>query len=113
MNWLRFMLVTGLVLLPAGCSDKVILAAGCPLPLLECGTECVDAQYNPDHCGVCDNVCANDELCDDGQCTFACVGGTTECGNACVDLNNDPANCGMCGTSCGTGFCSGGVCVSS
>lgn len=76
------------------------------------------------HCGSCNNVCKDDEVCSEGSCRKA------SCGNACLEGSecvNRPDKCGPgclnCGeggscvdgtcvkASCGNACLSGGVCV--
>lgn len=48
----------------------------CEEPLVACGDTCVDTQTNKDHCGACNNACAEGEVCEEG----VCVGGSSvEC----------------------------------
>lgn len=83
-----------------------------------CGTQCVDADTNTQHCGVCNNACNPDEAdqCHDGQCR---CGVGSPCGNGlicydggCRDLQRDRNNCGIRGFACATGeSCVAGTCV--
>lgn len=41
-------------------------AGGCDAN--QCGSECVDLMTDPNHCGVCDNVCPYDRECTGGVC---------------------------------------------
>lgn len=66
--------------------------------LSACGTDCVDTQTDPKHCGGCDGVCA--VACAGGVCVQACPGSTQNCSGACVDTTSNDYNCGACGTSC-------------
>jgi len=43
--------------------------AMCTEPLDECGGECVDLESDLQHCGACDNGCAEGEQCEVGVCT--------------------------------------------
>lgn len=45
-------------------------SSGAPVcdPLVLCGDDCVDTDLDPAHCGGCDNACADDQICLDGQC---------------------------------------------
>ena len=52
---------------------------GCPNPgEIRCAGTCVDAQTDPDNCGVCGSQCLEGEFCVAGQCTaIACAEYTT------------------------------------
>jgi hypothetical protein len=39
----------------------------CPMGLSNCGGDCVDLHYDPDHCGACYNACET-EVCLMGMC---------------------------------------------
>jgi Stigma-specific protein, Stig1/Fibrinogen beta and gamma chains, C-terminal globular domain len=83
----------------------------CQQPSQDCSGVCVNTQLDPSHCGSCDNECAAGEVCDEGVCSSACVGGTTECDGLCVDTQVDPSYCGDCNTVCGANeVCSAGSC---
>lgn len=40
----------------------------CEAPLTACGDTCVNLDTNDDHCGKCDNACAEGETCQEGEC---------------------------------------------
>ena len=40
---------------------------------VRCGDRCVDVQSDNDNCGVCGDVCADDERCTGGRCNARCV----------------------------------------
>lgn len=84
-----------------GSSDAEVDATGdteedtgptCELPAEECGGTCVDTTSSDEHCGDCDNACANttDNL------TTACVESsceaTEECVDGFVDVDEDLSN---------------------
>ena len=39
----------------------------CPMGLTNCGGDCVDLNYDPEHCGACDIACET-EVCVMGLC---------------------------------------------
>ncbi|MBN2725207.1 MAG: hypothetical protein JXR95_14170, partial [Deltaproteobacteria bacterium] len=54
------------------CNDGEVCSSGtcdvsCQAGLTECSGMCVDTDYDPDNCGMCDNVC-EEGLCSEGQC---------------------------------------------
>src|SRR5215831_9305461 len=86
-----------------------------------CGSNCVNLQTDPNHCGRCDIQCASGTQCLSGLCVCSagppcqCPPGTTLCGNACIDTQTDPTNCGFCGHVCSFSansypICTGGGC---
>lgn len=84
----------------------------CSPGLVLCGTECVDVDSDPDHCGTCFAPCAEDEFCSLASCVMECPSYLTECDHACVDLDNNPAHCGSCGNICAAHeYCTSGSCV--
>jgi hypothetical protein len=60
------------------------------------------------HCGRCDNACADEFECRDGTCV--CPDGLTDCNGTCVDKTTDPSNCGACELQCDSNVCDGGTC---
>src|SRR5258708_15808043 len=83
---------------------------GCSPPLLMCGTDCLDLQSSPTHCGACDIACSSDKICSQGSCV--CAADQVLCGMTCVDTLKDKANCGACGIKCAdTWVCSQGICA--
>ncbi len=85
------------------CVEGACLSA-CPSSTTRCGTACVDTSTNQDHCGACDQACADvpngQGICQQGRCETACDEGFERCGDTCVDLSHDPDNCGRCGYGC-------------
>lgn len=80
------------------------LDAVCAPGLLSCGTDCVDTQTNPRHCGGCNNACTGDARCITGGCVprpIECEAGFLRCNGACVDVRTDPRHCGGCNVTCG------------
>lgn len=91
-----------------------------------CAEVCVDVLADVDHCGGCDIVCEDDELCEQGDCVpecdcdpvfEVCVAGECDCrpgliscGDACVAPLTDTHNCGDCGNDCEDERCLGGEC---
>ena len=95
----------------AGTTMGVTSGPSCDDPMLQCGDDCVDPQSDPLHCGACDTVCADDEVCTNGICSLDCAVGFEECDGACVDLNSDVMHCGACDTVCDEGYlCIDGAC---
>lgn len=103
-------------------------ACGCELPSIQCidvdGTpRCVDPR-SPDHCGTCENTCAQGAQCiedysqgflADGTHPLACLcrAPYAICNGACVDiLEDDASNCGSCGKHCSSAEqCVNGACL--
>ncbi len=84
----------------------------CASPLGLCDGLCVDLEHNPDHCGECDQSCAEGLTCLEGQCGVACGAAATACGETCTDLSLDPTNCGECGHACSPDVaCTDGSCT--
>ncbi len=101
---------TGLVDVPdTSLPEDVGLTDSCPLGLMECDGECVPS--SAEHCGSCDNVCEEGEVCAGGQCVGECDDPLTRCGTLCVDLLWDPKHCGRCNNLCISGICAGGACA--
>lgn len=71
----------------------------CEPGLEACAGVCVDTRFDPENCGGCGSLCADDEVCLDGSCETSC-GGLELCDDRCVDLRYDPDNCGECGYGC-------------
>jgi hypothetical protein len=91
-------------------------APTCAAPTTLCGTECVDTQTSPDHCGRCGNACASGLTCTGGDCIVTCTTGQTACTVAgtmtCVDTRTNPNHCGRCGMACSAGqMCMNGTCI--
>jgi hypothetical protein len=81
-----------------------------------CGSQCVDTDKDPGHCGSCSIQCASGQNCVNGQCISpggtACNTGETLCNGQCSSLLTNPANCGACGHSCLSGQnCVNGQCT--
>jgi len=87
----------------------------CRLDRTICGSECVDLQSDPDHCGACDSACPSDQVCSFFVCSTSCktAAETPDCDRACVDLFGDDFNCGACGRACPTNqYCEEASCRS-
>ena len=74
--------------------DGGTCAAMCSEGLTDCSGACLDIVDDPGHCGDCDTVCRDDQICNDDTCE--CATGLTECDGACVDLQTDADHCGAC-----------------
>jgi hypothetical protein len=86
----------------------------CALPLVPCGTLCVDLASDAGNCGQCGNVCPTGQLCSGGECSAACAPGTVQCGQSCVDTSTSELHCGGCDVQCDGGqVCTAGVCTGS
>jgi hypothetical protein len=93
----------------AGGSDTTVSCDGDRLP---CNGVCVDPTSNVNHCGGCNIVCSDGEVCNAGECGARCAEGLAACAGDCVDLAEDEANCGACGTPCRDGeTCTDRVCI--
>jgi len=103
-----FLLGLPLILLLGACSDGT---PHCSPEEVLCGSECVNFQTDPAHCGACDVVCGEGELCAEGVCVLDCPSGQMACNGECADLQTDLGNCGECGHECDPGqVCSEGSC---
>ena len=81
-----------------------------------CGSQCVDTEKDPGHCGSCSIQCSAGQNCVNGQCISpggtACNTGETLCSGQCTSLQTNPASCGACGHSCLSGQnCVNGQCT--
>jgi endo-1,4-beta-D-glucanase Y len=85
--------------------------AMCAVGQLSCSGACTTVATDIRHCGMCNNACAGQQMCTNGQCT--CTAGLAACTTGCVNTASDPLNCGTCGTACTGGLlCSQGMCSS-
>ncbi len=77
-----------------------------------CSGQCVDTQSDPGNCGVCGQLCAPGELCQNGACGCSSQSCSGECcEGACIDTQTDANNCGSCGNVCHSGqTCQNGTC---
>ena len=94
-------------------SERCDVICDCRPHLRRCGDAgCVDLMANAQHCGGCNQPCA-DGLCVGGVCSAGmCPSPGQECAGACVDYASDPLNCGECGVPCRTDqLCLDGTCV--
>ena len=95
-----------------GTSGEESTGPSCAKPLGFCGDLCVDLENDPNHCGDCDQICAQGLTCLEGQCGVACGPMAVACGETCTDLDLDPNNCGECEHTCDPGIaCLNGVCT--
>jgi hypothetical protein len=112
--------MAGLMALTA-CGPSVTVAGDlgdhCPAGRDDCDGECVDLTSDPDHCGGCNQPCADGAACGAGACDAdPCPAGLLPCGSQCVEVDNDSAHCGGCsqtcnpGQSCVLGHCTSGGC---
>lgn len=86
-------------------------STSCASDQTNCASGCVDLTNNPDNCGSCGELCADNEVCSESSCTDSCSQGQTACARACVDTNNDASHCGECGSVCSGGQeCRSGTC---
>lgn len=84
------------------------VAGSCECPAANtCGSECVDTETDPNHCGGCFAACPTAAACSGGTCE--CQGTLTACGSICADTTSNPLHCGGCNQVCP----SGGQCVNS
>jgi hypothetical protein len=70
----------------------------------------VSLQTDPDHCGACDDPCAQGTSCVEGACE--CPASLTRCGELCVATDSNPDHCGACDNGCGAlgSACIDGIC---
>ncbi len=75
---------------------------------------CISTADNPEHCGMCDNICEasphGDAICEAGSCEIRCHNGFAMCHDGCIPITDNPAHCGICGNECPSGICEGGQC---
>lgn len=90
----------------------------CIMPMVPCGSSCVDTASDPAHCGACGRACGPGQTCMAGACRAAedagggCPPGRSACGGVCVDTQSDAMHCGVCGHACPSGWrCAMGVCA--
>ena len=82
--------------------------------LASCDSTCVDVDVDPEHCGGCDQACADGLACIAGECSVACGASSSACGDRCIDTQIDPGHCGGCDLPCGPGVpCIAGTCTPS
>jgi hypothetical protein len=68
-----------------------------------CGADCARLDSSSQHCGSCDVVCADSDVCDLGHCKPRVEGCSSErllCGDDCVDSLSDGTHCGGCDGVC-------------
>jgi hypothetical protein len=85
----------------------------CPSGTTLCDGRCADTRTDVEHCGACNNPCANDRVCAGGACVPECPPGQMPCGDRCYNLSLDRAHCGACDATCATNeSCVAGRCGS-
>lgn len=113
LDLIRLPLLLGLAMLLAaadcGASDD---EPECPDGTSRCGDICVAISKDPSHCGGCDVLCDEGEVCSEGACVKGCPEGLAACGTSCVDFSRDADHCGDCGVRCDEEqICQSGSCV--
>lgn len=84
----------------------------CAAPRTVCGSQCVDVDSDPRHCGECGNRCPAGAFCSGGSCATSCAAPLEACGESCVDLATSSDHCGRCGYNClADEMCVSGGCV--
>jgi len=84
----------------------------CLAPRTVCGSQCVDTDSDPRHCGMCGNRCDSGAFCSEGECSTSCATPLSTCGDSCVDLSSSATHCGECDNPCGSDeMCASGGCV--
>ncbi len=74
--------------------------------MTNCWGTCTNLKTDTANCGVCGNVCDENEICYEGSCLLQteCGAGKDMCFGVCTDLMNDVNNCGKCLNACGSGY---------
>jgi alpha-tubulin suppressor-like RCC1 family protein len=103
-----------LLLLASSCRGPGTQVITCPDGYTQCGSDCVDLQNDPSHCGSCDNMCPADQQCFSGTCMPRCPDGQHPCAGVCVS-SSDVNTCGNRCTPCpvpdgGIATCDGMTC---
>jgi hypothetical protein len=83
-------------------------------PFSPCDLVCVDLDSDPSHCGACDSLIADDQICSSGTAVAksAGCGALTLCSGGCVKLDSHPFFCGSCDNRCKPGSkCMMGRCM--
>ena len=72
---MRYLMILGAIAATTslGCSPDP-----CP-SATQCGQSCVDTDNDAQNCGGCGLSCAEGELCIEGSCGVACLGGSINC----------------------------------
>jgi hypothetical protein len=89
------------------CDDTEVCSGGtcqtnCTGGTLLCDGRCADPDYDPDYCGAtadcagenAGEVCATNEVCDQGACRSECGPDNLVCGSSCIDPMTNPNFCG-------------------
>jgi hypothetical protein len=101
------------------CAPDQVCNAGmcrdiCGVGLQLCDGQCVSLASDASHCGACNNVCPEGQVCEQGACTIGCEATIcqTAAGSECVSLSEDPNHCGACNNACAEGYiCVNAQCV--
>lgn len=100
-----------------GCCEGSCIGGTCKCPegTLDCGSGCVDIEWNENRCGDCDTQCGTNSLCEAGQCicdpNLFDAQFYVQCPDGCFNTRSDDQHCGNCTTSCTGGTeCAGGSC---
>jgi hypothetical protein len=111
--------------LPNCSSATRTCVSACGAGEARCGATCVNTASSVQHCGRCDNECADfpngARACAMGACGGTCTMGFADCDrsavNGCeVNTQSDTMNCGACAMACAAGpnqraSCSSGRCM--
>jgi len=71
---------SGMCIGGAACSDSQLCTGGrcvCVFPFVNCGGNCVDTRFEPEHCGRCGSPCARTSACVSGRCVALATGNFT------------------------------------
>jgi len=101
--------------------DEIVefLGGDCTLAGLdECDGECVDLDTDHENCGACDNACAANQDCVDGDCELKTCPPAGQCQVAVLNLDGSCTNVPLTGDPCDDGLqcttddsCLNGTCV--
>ncbi len=84
------------------CVNGTCVCGGDEVDYISCGGpiyySCYDPMSDEKHCGRCDNACADDEACIQGEC-HACPPGQISCNGACTPWDTE-SHCGRCWPGC-------------
>ncbi len=98
------------------CANGIVVDDGADASTSEAGLDasgCPDADLatDPKHCGGCNIVCQQDEVCSGAACKKQCDAPLVKCPSVqtCVDLKTDTDHCGTCATICPAVSDGGGI----